>query len=251
MTGFEFIAKAFRASYTDIAKRLNLTTSTVADWASGRRPIPKDKLPLVTKLFRIDEEYFKKKELTEVEKTKIEINYLERASKRDSHQIPDTIRDEEGNEHEVYSWYNPHAGELRYKYEELAYEELTLRLKQILNHDFNMEMEYHRTQNHFHVVRMLADLLGQDDSTDGMEEFEDISEEEIQRRKKVSKKVYVISRMLYFLNGGELLAFGNIDELDKEIFHFLHKLEMVDTEFPDIEKCDEPFDHVDPKYKRL
>ncbi|WP_127490462.1 helix-turn-helix domain-containing protein [Paenibacillus ehimensis] len=61
MTGFEFIAKVFKASYTDIAKRLDLTTSTVADWASGRRPIPKDKLPLVSKLFRIDEEYFRRR----------------------------------------------------------------------------------------------------------------------------------------------------------------------------------------------
>ncbi|NQX64616.1 helix-turn-helix domain-containing protein [Paenibacillus alba] len=62
MTGFEFIAKAFKVSYTDIAKRLNMTPSAIADWASGRRPIPNDKLPLVSKLFRIDEEYFKKKE---------------------------------------------------------------------------------------------------------------------------------------------------------------------------------------------
>lgn len=249
MTGFEFIAKAFKASYTDIAKRLDLTTSTVADWASGRRPIPKDKLPFVSKLFRIDEEYFQKKELTEVEKIKIEINYLERASKRDTHEVEHTITDDDGNVHEAYFWYNPHEGELRYKYEELACEELVLKLKGILIHDFYLDMQYYRTTNHFEIVRKLADLLDQDEGEEGIEEYEEITEEEALRQKKVSIKVDALRSMLHFLNGGELLDFGNIDPFDQELFDLLRKYGVIDTEPPKVEELDDPFDQVDPKYK--
>jgi transcriptional regulator with XRE-family HTH domain len=248
MTGFEFIAKAFKASYTDIAKRLNITTSTVADWASGRRPIPRDKLPLVSKLFRIDEEYFKKKELSEVEKIYIEINYLERASKRDSFQLEDTIIDD-GKEIEVYSWYNPHEGDLRYKYEELAYEELYVRLKQILNYDFHLDIQFHRTKNHFQVVTQLVDLLEKDEGKQGIERYEDITEEELLSRKKISRRVDTLSTMLQFLNGGKLLAFGKIDEFDNELFNLLRKYGVINTEVPDIEEKEDIFDLVDPKYR--
>ncbi|NQX64615.1 hypothetical protein HQN90_00605 [Paenibacillus alba] len=188
--------------------------------------------------------------MTHVEKIKIEINYLERASKRDSHQVPDTITDDDGNQHEVYFWYNLYEGELRYKYEELAYEELALRLKQILNHDFAMDMEYHRTRNHFHVVRELTELLDKDNGTVGILELEDISKEEVQRRKNVSERVDSISRMLYFLNGGKLHAFGKIDEFDQELFMLLRKFKIIDTEPPKkLKEFDDPFDHVDAKYK--
>lgn len=249
MTGFEFIAKAFKASYTDIAKKLNLTTSTVADWASGRRPIPKDKLPLVSRLFKIDEEYFKKKELTQIEKIKIEINYLERASKRDSEQVPDTIIDDDGNQIEVYSWFNPHEVDLRYKYEELEYEKLYERLRKILDHDFHLEIQFYRSKNHFHVVRQLADLLEQDEGKEEIEEHEEITEEEAMRRKKVSVKVDALSSMLKLLNSGKLLAFGEDDPFEKELFNLLCKYEVIDTEEHVVDKKEEPFDLVDPKHR--
>ncbi|MDO3682134.1 helix-turn-helix domain-containing protein [Paenibacillus ehimensis] len=249
MTGFEFIAKAFKASYTDIAKRLDLTTSTVADWASGRRPIPKDKLPLVSKLFRIDEEYFQKKELTEVEKIKIEINYLERASKRDTHEVEHTITDDDGNVHEAYFWHNPHEGELRYKYEELACEELVLKLRRILNYDFHLDMEYTRANDHFKVVKQLADLLAQDEGKEGNEEYEEITEEEVQRRRNVSIKVDALRSMLHFLNGGKLLGFGKIDLFEQELFDLLRKYDVIDTEPPKDKRSYEPFDQVSSKHK--
>lgn len=245
MTGFEFIAKAFKASYTDIAKRLDLTTSTVADWASGRRPIPKGKLSLVSKLFKVDEEFFKKKELSEVEKIKIEINYLERASKRDSFHLEDIIRDDEGNDIEVYQWYNPHEGDLRYKYEELAYEELTVRLNRILNNDFNVDMQFHRARNHYHVFRDIADLLDQDEGKKEIEEYEEITEDEFLRRKKIAKKVNALSTMLKFLNGGKLVAFGKIDAFEKELFEILQKYEVIDTKQSYIEEEEDIFDQVD------
>lgn len=249
MNGFEFIAKAFKASYTDIAKRLNLTTSTVADWASGRRPIPKDKLPLVSQLFKIDEEYFTKKELTQVEKIKIEINYLERASKRNSEPIPDTITDDDGNRIEVYRWFDPHEVDLRYKYEELAYERLLERVKKILYHDLYLDMQYYRSRNHFHVVRQLADLLEQDEGKEENEEYEVLSEEEAIRWKKVAVRVDALNSMLKFLNGGKLLAIGEDDPFENELFHLLRKYEVIDSEEQKVEKKEEPFDLVDPKYK--
>ena len=246
MTGFEFIAKAFKASYTDIAKRLDLTTSTVADWASGRRPIPKNKLTLVSQLFKVDEEFFKKKELSGVEKIKIEINYLERASKRDSFQYEDTIRDDEGNNIEVYQWHNPHEGDLRYKYEELAYEELSVRLNRILNYDFGLDMQFHRAKNHYHIFSKITDLLDQDEGKEEIEEYEEITEDEALRRKKITKKVNALSIMLNFLNGGNLLAFGKIDAFDKELFEMLQKYGIIDTKHQDVEEKEDIFDQVDP-----
>ncbi|AIQ11352.1 helix-turn-helix domain-containing protein [Paenibacillus durus] len=249
MNGFEFIAKAFNATYTDIAKRLNLTTSTVADWASGRRPIPKNKLPLLSKLFKIDEEYFKKKELTQVEKIEIEINYLKRASKRDSEQIPETIIDEDGNQLEVYSWFDPHEGDLRYKYEELEYEKLNERLRKILEYDFNLEFQFQRSKNHFHVVRHLADLLEEDEGGEGIEDHEEITDEEAERRKKIHVKIDVLNTLLQFLNGGKLFAFGENDKFDVELFHLLRRYEVIETEAPEIEENEEPFDRVDPNLR--
>lgn len=248
MTGFEFIAKAFKASYTDIAKRLDLTTSTVADWASGRRPIPKDKLSLVSKLFKVDEEFFKKKELSEVEKIKIEINYLERASKRDSFHLEETIRNEEGNNIEVYTWHNPHEGDLRYKYEELAYEELSLRLNKILNYDFQLDMQFHRARNHYNIFREIADLLDQDEGKEEIEEYEEITEDEALRRKKITKKVNALSTTLKFLNGGKLVAFGKIDAFEKELFEMLQKYEVIDTKHRNTEDKKDIFDQVDPSF---
>jgi transcriptional regulator with XRE-family HTH domain len=246
MTGFEFIAKAFKASYTDIAKRLELTTSTVADWASGRRPIPKDKLSLVSKLFKVDEEFFKKKELSEVEKLKIEINYLERASKRDSYHLEETIPDDEGTMIEVYRWHNPHEGDLRYKYEELAYEELSVRLSRILNYDLHLDMQFHRATNHYLVFREIADLLEQDEGKEEIEEYEDISEDEALRRKKMAKKVNALSIMLKFLNGGKLLAFGKIDAFEKELFEMLQRYGIIDTKHQHIKEIEDIFHQVDP-----
>jgi transcriptional regulator with XRE-family HTH domain len=246
MNGFEFITKQFKVSYTDVAKKLNLATSTVADWGSGRRPIPKDKLVIVAKLFKIDQEYFKKKELTEVEKIKIEINHLERASKRDSFHLEDTITDDDdGSEIEVYKWHNPHEGDLRYKYEELAYVELSVKLNQILNHDFHLDMQFHRAKNHYHVFKKIAELLDQDEGKEEVEEYEVISEEETQRRKKVSKKVNALRVMLDFLNGGKLLGFGKIDPFDKELFELLRKYEVIDTKSRRVEEKEDIFDIVD------
>lgn len=250
LTGFEFIAKAFKASYTNIAKRLNITTSSVADWASGRRSIPKDKLALLSKLFGIEEKYFKSKELSEVEKIKIEINYLERTSKRDSFILEDTITDDEGNELEVYKWHNPYEGDLRYKYEELAYEELLVRLNRVLNHDLYLDMQVHRARNHYHILSGIADLLDQDDGKEEFYGYEDITVDELQRRKKIAKKVEALRSMVHFLNGGKLLAFGKVDEFDNELFNLLRKYEVIDTAVPDLKVESDVFDQVDAAYSK-
>lgn len=232
MTGFAFIASVFKASYTDIAKKLGLTTSTVADWASGRRPIPSDKLDVLTKLFRIDQEFFCKKELTEVEKIKIEINYLERVSKRDSFELEETITDDDGIQHQVYTWHNPYEGDLRYKYQELACEELLQRISGILYLDEYLELQTYRSKNHYHLLRYTADLLEQDGTVEGNEEFEEVTDEEVERQKKISKKVNALGIMLQFLNGGNLLAFGQNDTFSEALFYLLREHEIIDTEPP-------------------
>src|SRR5690606_14728898 len=124
---------------------------------------------------------------------------LERASKRDSEPIPDTIIDDDGNRIEVYSWFNPHDVDLRYKYEELEYEKLYERLRRILDYDLRLEFQFYRSRNHFHVVRHLANLLEQDEGKEEIEEYEALSEEEAMRWKKVAVRVDALNSMLKFL----------------------------------------------------
>jgi transcriptional regulator with XRE-family HTH domain len=246
MTGIAFIANVFKASYTDIAKKLGLTTSTVADWASGRRPIPSEKLSLLSKLFRIDEEYFRKKELSDVEKIKVEINYLERIAKRDSFTLEETVTDFEGVEHQVYTWHNPYDGDLRFKYEALAREELLQRIRGILHHDEYYELVTYRSKNHYHIYRQTSDLL----ELDGGELDEEISKEETEERKKVSLKENALGSMLQFLNGGHLLDFGENDAFHEALFHLLREHQIIDAEPPIKIEREEIFDQVDPKYKK-
>lgn len=234
MTGIAFIAKVFNASYTDIAKKLGLTTSTVADWASGRRPIPADKRAMLTKLFRIDEEFFTKKELTEVEKIKIEIDYLERVSKRDSFEIEQTILDDRGNEHQTYSWHNPYEGDLRYKYHQLACEELFQKVRGILNQDEEEWLTHPRTSLHFQLLERVTRLLNQDRIHHEIQE--EVNDKAAERRKRISLKVDALDIMADLLSGGQLLAFGEENEFKKRLFALLGEFGIISPEPANLKK---------------
>ena len=112
-----------------------------------------------------------------------------------------------------------------------------------------LDMEYTRANDHFKVVKQLADLLAQDEGKEGIEEYEEITEEEVQRRRNVSIKVDALRSMLHFLNGDKLLAFGKIDPFEQELFDLLRKYDVIDTEPPKDKRSHDPFDQVSSKHK--
>lgn len=96
--GFEYICNLFGISYTDISDKLKISKQTINSWTSRRRNIPQKYLPVLSKEFRIPEEYFQK-ELTEIDKINIqktklnnEINFIDEVNMFD----PETA-DEIGN----------------------------------------------------------------------------------------------------------------------------------------------------------
>jgi transcriptional regulator with XRE-family HTH domain len=129
--GLEHIVKVYNGTYKELADKLGITASTVTDWISTRRPIPKNKLKALSEMFGKDEEIFQK-ELNEVEKLQIELDFLKMQSKKDAHQITLPFKDEYGFEYEVDRWIDPHEDERRIKTHELEIETVMLKLRQIL-----------------------------------------------------------------------------------------------------------------------
>ncbi|WP_338552532.1 helix-turn-helix transcriptional regulator [Paenibacillus sp. KS-LC4] len=60
MIGLEYIVRLYNGTYKKLAEKLGITPSTVTDWLSKRRPIPKAKLEALSKLFHLETEYFQK-----------------------------------------------------------------------------------------------------------------------------------------------------------------------------------------------
>ncbi|MBD8839445.1 helix-turn-helix transcriptional regulator [Paenibacillus sp. CFBP 13594] len=118
--GLEYITKIFGGSYTDVAKRLDITPQTVSDWIRGKRNISSSKIDELAALFKLDKHLFQK-ELTEVEKIEIELDYLNRLSKRDVMLVP-----------ESNDTYNPHSDMIESKLRELENNKLLLRVKRLL-----------------------------------------------------------------------------------------------------------------------
>ncbi|MGF9912692.1 hypothetical protein ABEX47_17865 [Paenibacillus ehimensis] len=87
--------KVYNGTYKKLAEKLDIAPPTIMAWLSKKRPIPKAKLEALSELFHIEEELFTK-ELNEVEKIQIQLEYLRRLSKRDSFEVPDFFTDDDG-----------------------------------------------------------------------------------------------------------------------------------------------------------
>ncbi|WP_433752317.1 helix-turn-helix domain-containing protein [Paenibacillus amylolyticus] len=217
MIGLEFIVKVYNGTYKKLAEKLGIASPTIMGWLSKKRPIPQSKLEALSKMFGIDEVYFQK-ELSEVEKIQIEINYLNRLSKRDSVQVPIQIIDEEGIKHEVFEMFDPHEQVIRAMHEELAIQKLILRLRGVLYNE-SMTSEFTLT-SHFNLVSSLCDFLEKDiyyENTNNGITVEDNSAE-----------VKAIETLLYIFENKNRLAFGipseNSFTLELEELLYKHKL---------------------------
>ncbi len=70
--GLEYIAFLYNVSFTEIANRVGVSKQTVNSWVKGRRPIADKHLPKLSEMFdNIPKEYFEK-ELSEIDKLKIQ-----------------------------------------------------------------------------------------------------------------------------------------------------------------------------------
>ena len=96
MIGLEFIVETFRVKYKDLAEEIDISPKTINDWIKGRRNIPEYRLKQLVDFFELDQELFTK-ELTHIEKLKIEITYYSRTDK--SVEYEDTFEDDNGVVH--------------------------------------------------------------------------------------------------------------------------------------------------------
>lgn len=211
--GLEYIVNVFNGNYSELAKKLNITPQTVSDWIRGKRKISQSKLNDLEQLFKLDKELFQK-ELTEVEKIEIEIEYLNRISRRDTLSVPETVYDN-GNPYEIMSSYNPHEDELRMKHEELAIQKLLLRLKSVLyNESLTGEFALDR---HFDILNDVCSLLEED-------EYIEVTSQGIEPGVSTVKVSALIS-LIYVLENRNKLAFGKTteDNFVLELEALLHK----------------------------
>ncbi|MFD0677389.1 MULTISPECIES: hypothetical protein [unclassified Paenibacillus] len=140
MIGLQYIVKVYNGTYKKLAEKLEIAPPTIMAWLSKKRPIPKAKLEALSAMFKIEEEFFTK-ELNEVEKIQIQLEYLRRLSKRDSFEMPDIFTDDEGVQQEYLRWVDPHEDERRMLAQELQIETVILNLRSTLytelyEHDF-------------------------------------------------------------------------------------------------------------------
>lgn len=216
--GLEYITKIFGGSYTDVAKRLNITPQTVSDWIRGKRKIPPAKIEDLAELFKLDKQLFQK-ELTEVDKIEIELNYLNRLSKRDSIMVPDEMVDDEGIQHELMVLFDPHEHEIRAKHEELALQKLLLRLKGVLyNESFLSDFSL---DHHFNLLKGVCNFLEEDN-------YFQVTDRGIEIEGN-SSQVTAVQSLIYILNNENKLAFGHREENDfiLELEELLHKHKLL------------------------
>jgi len=140
MIGLEFIVKLYNGTYKELAKKLELTPSTVTDWISTRRPIPKAKLEALSKLFKIEEGYFQKT-LSEIDKIELQLGFLERKSRKESFEIADAFIDDNGVQQEVFISIDPNENETRMISDELSIERAVLKLRANLIRELDLEQE--------------------------------------------------------------------------------------------------------------
>ncbi|WP_068773831.1 hypothetical protein [Paenibacillus sp. FJAT-26967] len=124
---------------------------------SKKRPIPKAKLETLSKMFQIEEEYFQK-ELNEVEKIEIQLDYLRRLSNKEAFKMPDFIVDDDGNKHKVMKWIDPYEDERRLLQREYAIETVILQLRSSLYSEL-YNPEFFGDKNYLWILQELSSFF--------------------------------------------------------------------------------------------
>ncbi|UHA73758.1 helix-turn-helix domain-containing protein [Paenibacillus sp. 481] len=210
MIGLEYIVKLYHISYAGLSEKLGLTPSTVKDWISKRRRIPTAKIEALSKLFNIDKEYFQK-ELTKIEEIELELDYLNRISKRDSIEIVDTTPDDNGIEQEYLREIDVYQAEKQMKYEELKIETLSLKLKEALYYEL---FDEERGGKALEILNNLSGILNESAS----KKMDDKQQQEWFDKQR--RRVNALRSMVYLMS----LGFYAWDEEEVNFQTELHAL---------------------------
>ncbi|MFD2115089.1 helix-turn-helix domain-containing protein [Paenibacillus yanchengensis] len=211
MIGLEYIVKLYNGTYKKLAEKLEITPSTVTDWLSKRRPIPRAKLEALSKLFNLEAEYFQK-ELTKIEEIELRLDYLNRSSKRDSFETPDYFTDTDGNEHEYTRSIDPYQEEKRMMYDELKIEKIILTLQGDLYHEL-----YNPDQGNkaYEILGRVSNVLNESVPNDLD------AEQQLQWDRKHDKRIEALRSMMYFM---DITGFAVWDEEEESFHNELFKL---------------------------
>lgn len=99
MIGLQYIADTFHMEYKTVAEKVGVSKQTFQDWIKGRRKIPQQRLEALSRLFGINEVEWFQKELTDSEKTEVQIHYFQQTDVIE--EVEDTHVNDDGQEYTV------------------------------------------------------------------------------------------------------------------------------------------------------
>ncbi|MNW46863.1 helix-turn-helix protein [compost metagenome] len=218
MIGLEYIVKLYNGTYKKLAEKLEITPSTVTDWLSKRRPIPKAKLEALSKLFNLEAEYFQK-ELTKMEEIELRLDYLNRRSRRESFEIPEFFTDEDGKEYQSTRMIDPYEDERRLAEEELDMEKVILRLHSSL---YEEALDFEKEKNSFEILDRISNIFYESVPAQSNVKQQAIWE------KKHQDRIDALRSMMYFMG---VKGYGVLDEEEEsfhnELFQLLKKYDLL------------------------
>lgn len=222
MIGLDYIVKVYNGTFKKLAEKLEVAPPTVMAWLSKKRPIPIAKLESLSKMFGIKEEYFVK-ELNEVEKIEIQLEYLRRKSKKESYQMPDFIEDDEGNEVEIFRWIDPYEDERRMLYRELEIEMVILHLRSSLYTEL-YDQENDQSDRILKTMQYLSHLFDEFAPDDWDEKKKDIWNQK--KEKRLTALEYLTYYLREYKKGEEQFCRGQ-DVLDDGVFDFVVEHDLL------------------------
>jgi len=222
MIGLQYIVKVYNGTYKKLAEKLDIAPPTIMAWLSKKRPIPKTKLEALSALFKIEEEFFTK-ELNEVEKIQIQLEYLRRLSNQDSYEMPDFFTDNDGARQEYLRWVDPYEDERRMLEHELQIETVILNLRSTLYTELYERNDYSGKHRILETVERLSELFHETMPSD-LEEAEQ-AKWTVQREKRMS----ALQWLVYYLVVPQL-GFGQFqrghDAIDDDIYDLIAKHDL-------------------------
>lgn len=223
MIGLQFIVKVYNGTYKQLAEKLEIAPPTIMAWLSKKRPIPKAKLEALSALFKIEEEWFTK-ELNEVDKIQIQLEYFRRLSKRDAFEMPDFFTDHDGVKQEYTRWVDPYEDERRMLTQELQIETVILNLRSALYSELYEHDFYKRTRMQ-ELFERLAELFNKT-IPDNLDEAD-----HVRWTQQQDKRMSALSSLVYYMVVPEL-GFGQFqrgsDAIDDDIYDFCAKHNLLE-----------------------
>jgi Helix-turn-helix len=165
--GLGYILEVFHTNANQLSQEIGISRFTIYDWIKGRRPIPPKRVKELSEHFNIDEKWFNKKELLGSERLELQRIYIDRNA--EFIEYTDYIEDEEGNVHEIPSYFSPDHDVSNHLYHEQKAKEVIEKVGQLIEIELNAHDDFYqeifrkvitvtKTTNR-NKVKMLNDVL--------------------------------------------------------------------------------------------